>query len=134
MYNRIISNDMLKSKVITLTTMIFITAAAMLVSLAAILAVNLSGAIDALMARAKTPHFMQMHSGKIDIARLSAFAEQNGNVDEFQVLEFLNVDGAQIVFNKGSLADNVQDNGICVQSNKFDYLLDLDGNVTPVQI
>ncbi len=132
MYYRIIRNDILKSKAITLTTMIFVAAAAMLVSLGVILVVNLSGSIETLMTRAKTPHFMQMHSGDIDTARLTAFAGQNGNVDEFQVLEFLNVDGARIIFDKSSLADNVQDNGFSMQSEKFDYLLDLDGNVINV--
>lgn len=132
MYYRIIRNDILKSRLITLTTVVFVAAAAMLVSLAAILVVNLTGAIDALMTRAKTPHFMQMHSGKIDTARLTAFAEQNGNVDVFQVLEFLNVDGAEIVIGGNSLAGNVQDNGFSTQSGKFDYLLDLDGNVINV--
>jgi putative ABC transport system permease protein len=112
--------------------MLFVAAAAMLVSLAAILIVNLSGAIDTLMARAKTPHFMQMHSGELDTARLSAFVEQNEAVADFQVVEFLNIDGAQISFAGGSLADSVQDNGLAVQGEKFDYLLDLDGNVITV--
>lgn len=132
MYYRIIRNDISKSKLITLTTMIFVAAAAMLVSLSAILVVNLSGAIDTLMKQAKTPHFMQMHSGAIDTARLADFAEKNSNVDEYQVLEFLNVDGAQIVIDGKSLAGNVQDNGFSTQGEKFDYLLDLDGNVINV--
>ena len=132
MYRRIIQGDILKSKVITVTTMIFVAAAAMLVSLAAILIVNLSGAIDTLMGQAKTPHFLQMHSGEIDTVRLTAFAEQNSNVDEFQVLEFLNVEGTQILINGNSLAGTVQDNGFCTQSEKFDYLLDLDGNIINV--
>lgn len=128
MYYRIIRNDMLKSKAITLTTMIFVAAAAMLVSLAAILIVNLSGALDTLMTQAKTPHFMQMHSGELNLARLKAFAEQNANVEDFQVLEFLNMDGSQIRFGNRTLASSVQDNGLSVQSDKFDYLLNLDGS------
>lgn len=132
MYYRIIRNDILKSKVITLTTMIFVAVAAMLVSLATILVVNLSGAIDTLMAQAKTPHFMQMHSGVIDTARLASFADRNSDVDEFQVSEFLNVDGARIIIDGNSLAGSVQDNGFCTQSAKFDYLLDLNGNVINV--
>ena len=132
MYYRILRNDVLKSKAITLTTMLFVAAAAMLVSLAAILIVNLSGAIDTLMARAKTPHFMQMHSGELDTARLAVFVEQSSEIDEFQALEFLNIDGAQISFAGGSLADSVQDNGLAVQSEKFDFLLDLDGNAITV--
>lgn len=129
MYYRLIRNDFLKSKSITLTIMLFVAAAAMLVSLAAILVVNLVGSIDMLMEQAKTPHFMQMHSGEIDTTRLTAFAEQNENVDDFQVLEFLNIDGARIVFENKTLADDVQDKGFTVQSDKFDYLLDLDGNI-----
>ena len=132
MYYRTIRNDILRNKAITLTIMIFVAAAAMLVSLAAVLVVNLSGAIDTLMTRAKTPHFMQMHSGEIDTTRLAAFVEQHNEIADYQVLEFLNIGGAQIVFEDSSLAGSVQDNGFSIQSKKFDYLLDLDGNVIHV--
>ncbi len=107
MYLRIICKDISKSKLITLTTMIFVIVAALLVSLSAILMVNLSGAINTLMTQAKTPHFMQMHTGEIDAARLMSFAEQNSYVDEFQVLEFLNIDGAEIIIGGNSLADHL---------------------------
>jgi putative ABC transport system permease protein len=132
MYFRILRNDVLKSKAITLTTMLFVAAAAMLVALAAVLVVNLAGAIDTLMTQAKTPHFTQMHAGELDLARLAAFAEQNEAVADFQALEFLNVDGAQFSFAGGSLASSVQDNGLAVQSERFDFLLDLDGKVITV--
>ena len=132
MYYRLLRNDMLRSKAITLTTTLFVAAAAMLVALAAVLIVNLSGAIDTLMTRAKTPHFMQMHAGELDKARLAAFAEQQEAVADFQALEFLNMDGAQFLFAGGSLAGSVQDNGLTVQGEKFDFLLDLDGNVIQV--
>ena len=132
MYFRIIRNDMAKSRLITLTTMIFVAAAAMLVSLAAILIVQLSGSIDTLMLQAKTPHFMQMHSGEINVSGLTAFAKQNSYVNEFQVLEFLNIEGAQIILDGNSLSDSVQDNGFCTQSKAFDYLIDLDGSTIHV--
>ncbi len=129
MYLRIIWNDVKRSKIITLTITAFILAAALLVTLAAILVVNLFGAIDSMMQRAETPHFMQMHAGEIDRERLLQFARQNENVEDFQILEFLNVEGSQIVIGANSLANNVQDNGFSTQSENFDYLLDLDGNI-----
>lgn len=129
MNERIIRNDILKSKAITLMTVIFVAAAAMLVSLAAMLGVNLYGAIDTLMTQAETPHFMQMHAGEMNRERLSEFAAQNENVADYQVLEFLGIEGSRMVFGENSLSDNVQDNGISVQSKKFDFLLDLDGKV-----
>lgn len=127
MYCRAIRNDLMNSKVISLTTMLFVAAAALLVSLAAVLAVHLSGSIEAMMIRAKTPHFMQMHSGGLDAQRLAAFAQGHEAVEDVQAVEFLNVEGARIIFEGGSLAASVQDNGFSVQNGRFDFLIGLDG-------
>lgn len=129
MYYQIIKNDIIRNKAITLTITLFVAAAAMLVALATSLAVNLTGALDSLMVQSKTTHFMQMHSGEVDYERLAEFVEENNNVDEFQVLEFLNIDSTQMIFQNGSLVGSMQDNGLSTQSKKFDYLLNLDGNI-----
>jgi len=128
MYLKIIRNDIAKSKLITMTLISFVTAAAMLISLAAILTVNLYGSLEALMTKAKTPHFMQMHSGDIDLKRLNAFATKQNNVSEYQLVKFLNIDGSKFVFGNKTLENSVQDNGISTQNEKFDLLLDLEGN------
>ena len=92
MQNKMLQNDLKRNKLVTLTLVLFIACASLLASLAAALAVNLSDAINALMARAETPHFLQMHSGDIDMEQLSAFASNNSDVDKFQVLRFLNLE------------------------------------------
>ncbi|AEV28692.1 ABC-type transport system, involved in lipoprotein release, permease component [Sphaerochaeta pleomorpha str. Grapes] len=132
MFSRIIRNDIKSSKLMTAAIFLIITSAAVLVSLTVMLSVNLSGAVDALMVQAKTPHFMQMHSGPIDMLRLDDFAKQNTLVEEYQVAKFLNIEGSQIVINGKSLVDSVQDNGFSMQNDKFDYLMDFDGNVIQV--
>ncbi len=129
MYFKIVRNDIANSKLITSLTTLFVAGAAMLVTLSAVLIVHLSTSIDTLLKQAETPHFLQMHSGTIDQARLIDFAERNELVDEFQINEFLNVDGAKINIAGNTLAQNVQDNGLTTQSEKFDFLLDLDGHV-----
>lgn len=129
MYSKLIKNDIRKNKLITVTITIFILLAAMLTSLAAVLMVNLSGAIDHLMLEAKTPHFMQMHSGEINIDRFKSFVESQNNIETFQILEFLNIDGAEIIIGEDSLAGSVQDNGLSKQSEKFDFLFDLNGEI-----
>ena len=131
MNRKLIWKDLVRSKAVSLITILFISVAAMLLSLAAILTVNLFGAVDRLMADAKTPHFMQMHTGTIDMAGLEAFAEGNSNVEDFQVLSFLNLENTDIILGGNMLTDSVQDNGVCIQSRKFDLLLDLDHQ--PVQ-
>jgi len=132
MYSKIIKNDIKKSKLITIASIIFVTAASTLVSLAMIMAVTLLGSIDTMMERAKATHFLQMHSGNLNMQQLEEFAYVHENVEDFQVLNFLNIDGAKMLFGEKSLANSMQDNGVCIQSEQFDFLLDLDGNVIQV--
>lgn len=129
MYRKLIINDIKKSKLISITITAFILLAAMLTSLAAILSVSLFTSIDSMMENAVTPHFLQMHSGEINRQQLLNFADKQGNVQDFQVSSFLNIEGAEIVIGESSLAGSIQDNGLSVQSERFDFLLGLDGNI-----
>ncbi|MHA2788801.1 ABC transporter permease [Corynebacterium sp. S7] len=123
---KIISNDIARSKLVTITMVLFVAAASALVSLATILTMNLSGAIDSLMTNAQTPHFLQMHTGPLDRERLEQFSLHDDRVDSFQVQEFLNLEGSQIYLGDASLSDSVQDNGVVTQNQSFDFLLDLN--------
>lgn len=129
MFLRLIRNDILKSKLISCATVLFIAVATMLVSLASILTINLIGSMDSLMTKAKTPDFMQMHTGEIDHGKLASFAQKQQDVNAFQVLNFLNIDNHELRFEGISLNNSTQDNGLSIQSDAFDYLLDVDGNV-----
>lgn len=126
MTRKMIWNDLVRNRAVSLITILFISVAAMLLSLAAILTVNLFGAVDRLMADAKTPHFMQMHTGAVDMAGLEDFADNNRNVADFQVIPFLNVDNTELILGGNRLTDSVQDNGFCTQSSRFDFLLDME--------
>lgn len=126
MIRKMIRKDIAGNRMVSITITLFIAAAAMLLSLTGILVTNLAGSIDQLMKDAKTPHFMQMHSGGADMGQLEDFAEDNSRVEAFQVLEFLNVDNDSIIIDGHSFSGNVQDNGFSTQSSEFDYLLDLD--------
>ncbi len=129
MYSNIIKNDIRKSKLITATITAFILIAAMLTALAVSLTVNLSGAVDHILLSAKATHFIQMHTGDVDSEQLWKFADGQEVVEDCQVLPFLNIDGAEIVIGENSLADSVQDNGFSIQSEKFDFLLDLNSKI-----
>lgn len=126
MYWRIVKNDVRQSKLITITTTLFITIAAVLVALATILSVNLVGSIDTLMEKAEVPHYMQMHAGSLDRERLENFAKNNDNVAAYEASEFLNIDGSQIQIEDYNFADSVQDNGVATQNSNLDHLLDME--------
>lgn len=129
MYQQIIKNDIRKNKLVTTTITAFILVAAMLTALAASLTVNLFGAIDNMLLSAKSLHYMQMHTGDVDMEQLRSFADANNNVEDYQVLEFLNLEGSDMVIGNDSLAGSIQDNGLSVQGEKFDFLLNLNGEV-----
>ncbi|WP_294855182.1 ABC transporter permease [uncultured Oscillibacter sp.] len=129
MYRKLITNDIKKSKLISITITVFILLASLLTSLAAMLSVSLFTAVDGMMEHAKTPHFLQMHSGEIDTQQLLDFAKAQGNVADLQITPFLNIEGSEIAIEKESLAGSIQDNGLSVQSEHFDFLLGLNGNI-----
>ncbi len=129
MYGKLILNDIRKGKLIAVTIAAFITAAAALTSAATMLGVELSGAVSHLMEQAKAIDFMQMHSGEVDEQQLQRFADTQGNVEAYQLAKFLNVDASELFIGGRSLEGSVQDNGFSMQSEAFDFLLDLNGQI-----
>jgi len=129
MYSNLIKNDIRKSKLTTVTITAFILIAAMFTTLAVSLTVNLLGSVDNMLLSAKAIHFMQMHTGDVNMEQLRNFAGNQEAVEDYQVLPFLNMDGAEIVIGDNTLADSVQENGFSIQSDKFDFLLDLNNKI-----
>ena len=78
------------------------------------------------MEKAQTPDFLQMHAGEVDEEQIAAFAEEQEMIEEWQVCRFLNLENAVLSLNGHSLSGNTQDNGLCVQSPCFDFLLDTE--------
>lgn len=130
MNQKIIFHDMRKNLFTTIVTVSFIAASAMLVSLALLLGVNLLTSVDQLMKKAETPHFLQMHAGTLEKEEREAVKRLGEDlVEKEQVSEFLNIENSQIALNGNSLRDSTQDNGLCVQSASFDYLLGMENEI-----
>lgn len=126
---RILCNDLKGSPLLVVTTWLFMAVSAFLFALTCFLAMGLLGSVDTLMTAAKTPDFLQMHAGKIDEAALVQFAREQEQVRDYQTLRFLNLENSSIILGDHSLADSTQDNGVCVQSEQFDYLVDLNNRI-----
>ncbi|MDO4488432.1 MAG: hypothetical protein Q4B67_05040, partial [Eubacteriales bacterium] len=74
MIQRLIKNDIKNHKLLSASTVIFMAVSAMLIVLSVMLFSTLTGSINCLMEKAKTPDYLQMHSGEIDYQEISAFA------------------------------------------------------------
>ena len=129
MNGRMIINDIKANKLVSAATGIFMAVTAMLLGLSILLYASLADSIDSLMTEAKTPDFLQMHMGELDVDRLNDFAQQREDVEAMQVCTFLNLQNSQISIGNESLENNMQDNGLSCQSSLFDYLVDADNAV-----
>lgn len=128
MYWTLLKNDIRYNRLQSFNIAFFIILSVAFLAAAGQLTLRLSGSVRALLEKAKTPHLLQMHTGEIDRERMQAFVESHPEIEEYQILEFLNIDQSLLAFNGASLKDFVYDNGFSVQSSKFDYLLDMKGN------
>lgn len=132
MRKRILWNDIKGNRLLAVTTWLFMAISAFMFALTCVLFVSLLASVDTLMEKAQTPDFLQMHAGEIEEAELVRFVRENGQVRDYQTLNFLNLENTSITLNGHSLADSTQDNGVCVQSGSFDYLLDLENEIIRV--
>ena len=129
MRTRILWNDLKGNPLLAVTTWLFMAVSACLFALTCFLTIGLLGSVDTLMEAAQTPDFLQMHAGEMDEAALARFAEEQEQVLSFQTLGFLNLENRSMVLGGNSLTDSTQDNGVCVQSERFDYLVDMENRV-----
>lgn len=128
MLNRLIWNDVRQNKLLSTATVFFMTVSALMLALTALLFSSLFGSVNTLMERAQVPDLLQMHTGELDESQISQFAREQQEIDQWQICHFLNLDNSELLLNGQSLLNSTQDNGLCVQSERFDYLLDMDNH------
>ena len=134
-YARIIRNEVARKLGPLAAVFAFILLSAMLLASGAGLIVELSGSLDRLFDEAETPHFVQMHSGEIDPARIEAWGNDHHMVEDTQVVEMITIDGSSLVLPgaAASEAESVMDISFVVQNEDFDYLLGADHVVARVE-
>ena len=137
MLNKLIWNDVRQNKLLSAATVFFMAVSAMMLALTALLFSSLLGSVNGLMEQAQAPNLVQMHSGELDESQISQFAGEQQEIDQWQICRLLNLNNSEVTLGSHSLLDSTQDNGLCVQSERFDYLLDMDNNrpdVLPGQV
>lgn len=138
--NQITKEDTMfrKNKVIHLTLLLFIILSAFLMTVGTFIMLQTSGSMENIFSIAKPPHFLQMHTGDLDQEKIKQFADNTDYVSESEIVEMVNVDGANIWYQKEgskavSMAENMLDNGFVKQTKHFDYLLDLDNQIVELR-
>ncbi|WP_440110437.1 FtsX-like permease family protein [Paenibacillus sp. QZ-Y1] len=130
---RMLRNDVMRKKGITAALFIFILLASLLVSSGTRMILELTSSIQHLFTESKTPHFVQMHAGPINEEKVSQWAANNTMVEQYQKVEMLNIDGANLFLGSESEKSSVMDIDFVTQNRDFDYLLNLNSEIIQVQ-
>ncbi|MCZ4151332.1 ABC transporter permease, partial [Escherichia coli] len=93
---------------------------------------ELTSSIQYLFSESKTPHFVQMHAGELDQAKVHTWAEDQPMVAQHQIVEMVNIDGANLFLGAESEKNSVMDIDFVAQNQDFDYLLNLNNEIIQV--
>lgn len=131
---KMLKKDFQRKPSIFIVIFIFITLSGLLMSNGASLIVQLTSSLDIFFAKAKTPHFVQMHSGALSKSKLEFWSQNNSKVEEYQLLEMISIPGNKLFWgDKHEVLENsVMDISFVEQNEKFDYLLNLNNQVIKV--
>ncbi|WP_339272467.1 FtsX-like permease family protein [Paenibacillus sp. FSL W8-0426] len=130
---RMLRNDISRKKGITAALFIFVLLAALLVSSGSRMIMELTSSIQYLFSESKTPHFVQMHAGEMDQAKVHTWAEDQPMVAQHQIVEMVNIDGANLFLGAESEKNSVMDIDFVAQNQDFDYLLNLNSEIIQVK-
>ena len=135
LFLKIVKNDFLRNKIVTMTVFVFITMAVLLAASAINNMANLIQSMAELKERAVPADISQMHSGEYDQVEIDQFTEeQRENIAMQETMVLLNFDGSQIHFGQNqTMAGTIQDISFVVQNKKFDFILDLDNEKLDVK-
>jgi len=125
-------SELHRKRSIHLTLLLFIIVASLLMASGARMLVELTTSIGHFFSEAKAPHVVQMHSGDLEVEKISKWALQNELVDQFQIVEMLNVEGSQLYLRGEAEKESVMDVSFVTQNEQFDYLLNLQGEKVQV--
>ncbi|WP_426642657.1 ABC transporter permease [Paenibacillus illinoisensis] len=129
---RMLRNDIKRKKGITASLFIFVLLAALLVASGSRMIMELTSSIQYLFSESKTPHVVQMHAGELDQAKVISWAEADPNVEQHQIVEMVNIDGANLFLGAESEKNSVMDIDFVTQNQDFDYLLNLNSEMIQV--
>lgn len=128
MFLKMVKNDFINNKIITMTVFVFIMMAVILAASAMNNIANLIQGMSDFQESAVPADITVMHAGEYHQEEIDQFTEQYRDhiaMQETMVLQ--NINGSDIYFGQNqTMAGTIQDISFVVQNENFDFILDLD--------
>ena len=128
MFLKMVKNDFIRNKMVTIAVFVFITMAVILAASAMNNIVNLVQSMSDLEEKAVPADITQMHLGEFDQTEIDQFTKgYQEHIAMQETMTLLNIDGSHIRFGQNeTMAGTVQDISFVIQNEKFDFILDLN--------
>ncbi|MEK3980175.1 ABC transporter permease [Psychrobacillus sp. FSL K6-2836] len=135
MFLRIVKNDFIKNKFLTVSIFVFITMSVIMAASAINNIANLIQGVSDFQESAVPADITVMHAGEYDQADIDHFTEEYRDhifMQETMVLQ--NIDGSDIHFAQNqTMAGTIQDISFVIQNKNIDFILDLDNEKLDVR-
>lgn len=135
MFLKIVKNDFLRNKIVTMTVFVFITMAVILAASAINNIANLIQGMSNFQESAVPADITVMHAGEYDQAEIDQFTEQyRDHIASQETMVLQNIEGSKIHFGQNqTMAGTIQDISFVVQNKNFDFILNLDNEKLDVK-
>lgn len=131
MLRKILWADIRKKKTITLILFFFVMMAAFLVATSTSMIASLTQSLAYFLDKASAPHYVQMSEGPLNEQLINDWSSKNSTVKNTQIVKMILFNPEKIYLNQqnSSEKNSVMNFDFVTQNNKFDFLLNLKGEI-----
>lgn len=79
------------------------------------------------------PQYLQMHKGNYDENAFESFEESHEYIRESLIVKMLDIRNANIIYQGETFESSLMDNGLVIQNEDFDFLLNMDNEIALVE-
>jgi putative ABC transport system permease protein len=130
----LVRKDFKRNKVITTALAVFLILSALMMAGGLRVTGTIISSLNGLNELAMPPEYLQMHKGTYDQKAFDDFVETHDYIANSLIVEMLNINNANIIYQGETLEKSLMDNGFVVQNEGFDFLLNMDNEIAIVQV
>lgn len=129
----LVRKDFKRNKVITTALAAFLILSALLLAGGLRVAGIMKSSLDGLNELAVPPEYLQLHKGTYDAEAVAHFVETHDYIKDSSIVQMLNINNANIIYQGETLEKYLMDNGFVIQNEDFDFLLNMENELAVVQ-
>ncbi|MGM0653572.1 MAG: ABC transporter permease, partial [Bacillota bacterium] len=115
----LVRKDFNRNRVITTALAVFLILSALLMAGGLRVAGSMKSSLDGLNELAVPPDYLQMHKGTYAQKAFDGFVETHDYIADSLIVEMLNINNANIIYQGETLEKSLMDNGFIVQNEGF---------------